>query len=132
MTHDVRPGAKKRDVVEDRHIAAPYAGQDQQVLCPTREFGRHHHTVGFGLQEQNKELRLDRIDRNAAVANRPLDESVDFILGIVEQELVPRTQGNICESGEGIAGRRVIICRQPVYLPSRLKKKTADPLELLG
>jgi hypothetical protein len=76
---------EERDSVEDRHIASPYPGQDQQILGPPCILCRHHHPIGVGFQKEYEKLLLDRVDRNAAVAHRPLDECADFILGIASR-----------------------------------------------
>ena len=119
------------NVVEQRDVAAPHAGQDQQVLRLARIVCGHHHAVGVRLQEEDEELLLDRVDRNAAVAHRALDEGFDFVLGVVEQELVARAHGDVGKRGERVAGDRVCVTGQVLHVPLRLQEGPPDPLELL-
>ncbi len=100
---------QERNIVEDRHVATPHAGQHQHVLGLPCMLCRHHHAIGIRSQEEDEELRLDRVDRDAAVAHRTLDEGADFILGVVEQELVARTRRDVGERDEWVAGRLLAV-----------------------
>src|SRR6516225_8352727 len=82
---------KKWNSVENRYVAAPDPGHDQEFPSLSCILCRHHHVVGIWCQEEDEELLLDGVHRNAAVAYRPFDEGADFILGVVEQELVARS-----------------------------------------
>jgi hypothetical protein len=114
--------AKKGNVVEERHVAAPYAGQDQHVLSLPGKLCRRHHVIGIRSQKKDEELCLYGIDSNAAVANRTPDEGIDFVLSVVEQKLVARTHRNISERCKRIAGDTFTVSRQSANVPFCFKE----------
>src|SRR5215472_9841294 len=94
-------------------------------------FRGYDHAVGIWFQEQDEELLLDRIDRNAPVANRPLDKGSDFVLGVVEQKLVARAHRNIDEGDKRITGCSIVIAGKSLHVPFWLEKELTDVVELL-
>jgi hypothetical protein len=64
-----------------------------------------------GFRKNTKSCSWIELTANAAVAYRPLDECADFVLGVVEQELIARTCRDVGERGERIAGRLVGVTR---------------------